>query len=117
MGDESPSRVDVGDVHDQWIGAGPALSLVNQVDGGGVGGIRAQAVNRFGGKGDQASLSQEVDGAGDVVGEGGHPLRKEAPMSTTASTGAWMVFLPPYFFSRSLSRCSNASALIGSSTA
>jgi hypothetical protein len=54
-------------VDDERVGGGAAFGLVDEVDGARVGGVCAQAVDGFGGEGDEAAPFQELDGLVNLV--------------------------------------------------
>ena len=57
----------IGDVANQRIGARPALGYEDFRNGGGVGGISAEAIDGFGRKRDQTAGAQNAGGTFDVI--------------------------------------------------
>src|SRR5207245_1085415 len=62
VGDELPGVIRLGDVDDQRIVGGPALGAKDTGDGRGVESIGAEAIDGFGGKGDEAAAAQHTSG-------------------------------------------------------
>src|SRR3954471_12399428 len=67
------------EVNDHGVVGGTALHCIEARNGFGIGRIRAEAIDRFGGKGDEAAGAQDLRGAADL---GGHSLSGAA--SSTA---------------------------------
>lgn len=62
MGDQPLGVFDVGDVDNEGVGGGAALGFVDAGDRLWVGGVGTEAINGFGGEGDEAALFEEMDG-------------------------------------------------------
>ena len=85
-------RIMAGEMDDQRVIGGPALGGEDAGDGIGIGGIRPEAVDRFGREGDQFTRAQQFDGAA-VVGFGRNhwsrmPIAARAASATACTPAA-----------------------------